>query len=49
MTKQVFIRDYQEADYPELMKLWESLDLGRPERGDDRTLIATTLKYEGKL
>ncbi len=49
MTKQVFIRDYQEADYPELMKLWETLELGRPERGDDRKVIAQTLKYGGKL
>jgi len=49
MTKQVFIRDYQEADYPDLMKLWESLDLGRPERGDDRSVIAKTLQHDGKL
>lgn len=49
MNKPVFIRDYKEADYPELMKLWESLELGRPERGDDRKVIAQTLKYDGKL
>ena len=43
------IRDYQKEDYVKIIQLWESLDLGRPERGDNREIIENTIKEGGKL
>ena len=49
MSSQTIIRDYREADYQDLVELWKSLNLGRPERGDNRQVISQTLKHDGKL
>ncbi len=49
MSSQTIIRDYREADYQDLVELWKSLNLGRPERGDNRQVIEQTLKHDGKL
>ena len=43
------IRDYQKEDYIQIIPLWESLDLRRPERGDNRAIIENSIKGGGKL
>lgn len=43
------IRDYIKEDYVKIIPLWESLDLERPERGDNREIIENTIKGGGKL
>ncbi len=43
------IRDYKDADYKELIELWELTDLGSPVRGDDKTVINRTIELGGKL
>jgi ribosomal-protein-alanine N-acetyltransferase len=43
------IRDYHSTDYPLLMKLWESLDLSNPKRGDNNEIITQSIKIGGKL
>lgn len=42
-------RDYSPADYPELLALWEELDLTAPEREDTPQIISKTLEMGGKL
>jgi ribosomal protein S18 acetylase RimI-like enzyme len=49
MQSAFFIRDYIESDYPELIRLWESLDLGGAHRGDDEKVILHTIQLGGKL
>lgn len=43
------IRDFTPEDYQALVELWKELDLGRPERGDDLSVINETLRLGGKL
>lgn len=43
------IRDYRKEDYVKIIPLWESLDLERPERGDNREIIKNTISNKGKL
>ncbi len=43
------IRDYRTGDYEQIIPLWKSLDLGKPERGDNREIIENTIKGGGKL
>ncbi len=43
------IRDYKPEDYPQLMQLWESLELSNPKRGDNNKTIENTLQIGGKL
>lgn len=43
------IRDYRIEDYFKIIPLWESLDLERPERGDNQEIIENTIKGGGKL
>lgn len=45
----LIIRDYHPEDYEKILPLWESLDLGRPERGDNQIIIRDTLSKGGKL
>jgi len=45
----VKIRDFKITDYKNLKCLWNELDLDRPERNDDLSVIRNTLKYNGKL
>jgi [ribosomal protein S18]-alanine N-acetyltransferase len=44
-----FVRDYQEDDFPGLIKLWEATGMGNVQRGDDEDVIEETLSYGGKL
>ncbi|MBK8793796.1 MAG: GNAT family N-acetyltransferase [Holophaga sp.] len=41
------IRDYQEADFHGIARLWELTGLGSPNRGDDAVVIARTLAHGG--
>lgn len=43
------VRDFKSTDYNKLTELWQELGLGRPERGDNLTVIKETLKRGGKL
>lgn len=43
------IRDFDEADYEQIVGLWAQTDLGRPERGDNLETINRTLNFGGKL
>jgi len=43
------VRDFKNSDYNQLIELWQELDLGRPERGDNLTVITETLSRGGKL
>ena len=45
----LFIRDYQDGDYPEIANLWQVTDMDNPVRGDNRETIERTLKLGGKL
>jgi len=45
MTKSFCIRDYQEADFPNIAQLWELTGLGNPNRGDDAVVIGRTLAH----
>jgi|AntRauTorcE11898_2_1112593.scaffolds.fasta_scaffold00798_8 ribosomal protein S18 acetylase RimI-like enzyme len=50
--RKVHIRGYLPDDYEEyeeVTQLWGSLELGRPERGDNQEVIENTLKKGGKL
>jgi ribosomal protein S18 acetylase RimI-like enzyme len=49
MESSFIIREYTESDYPEMLRLWESLDLGGAHRGDDENVIRHTLHMGGKL
>jgi ribosomal protein S18 acetylase RimI-like enzyme len=45
----LIIRDYQDADYDEIVKLWSLTDMGNPARGDSRETVKRTLQMGGKL
>jgi len=45
----VFIREFSDSDYSEMIQLWESLGLGGAHRGDDLQIIERTIKMGGKL
>jgi len=49
MHSNFFIREYADTDYPELIRLWESLGLGGAHRGDDEQVIIRTIKMGGQL
>jgi ribosomal protein S18 acetylase RimI-like enzyme len=49
MNPAYFVRNYAEADYLEMVSLWESLGLGGAHRGDDHTVINRTLQLGGRL
>ena len=49
LTSNFIIRDYQEGDYDEIVKFWQSTDMGNPERGDTNETIRRTLEIGGKL
>ena len=43
------IRNFVESDYPEIIRLWESLGLGGEHRGDDEKVISRTIELGGQL
>lgn len=45
----MIFRNYEPADYPQLISLWEELDLSSPERGDTQDVIDQTLDMGAKL
>lgn len=45
----MIIRDYRRSDFNLLFRLWQELDMGAPERGDDPEVIDRTLKMGGRL
>jgi ribosomal protein S18 acetylase RimI-like enzyme len=47
MTKSFCIRDYREADFPGIARLWELTGLSSPIRGDDAVVVARTLAHGG--
>lgn len=49
MDPSFFIREYTEGDYPEMIRLWESLGLGGAHRGDDKNIIRRTIQMGGQL
>ena len=49
MQPDIHIREYVDNDYPEMIRLWESLGLGGAHRGDDEQVIRHTLKMGGQL
>ncbi len=49
MLPDFFIRGFIDSDYPEMIRLWESLGLGGAHRGDDLLVINRTIKMGGQL
>jgi len=49
MEPAFFVRDYTQADYDEMIALWESLGLGGAHRGDNNQVISRTLQLGGRL
>ena len=49
MQSAFFIREYADKDYPEMIRLWESLGLGGAHRGDDELVIRRTIKIGGQI
>ena len=49
MLPDFFIRNYTDSDFPEMIRLWESLGLGGAHRGDDEKIISRTIKMGGQL
>lgn len=49
MKSGIFIREYVESDFPEMILLWESLGLGSANRGDDAQVISRTINMGGQL
>ena len=47
--KNINIRDYKSNDYNELLNVWQQTNLSTPNRGDNETTIANTIKLGGKL
>jgi len=45
----MIFRDYESADYPQLISLWEELDLSSPERGDTQDIVEQTINMGAKL
>lgn len=49
MHSSIYIREFRESDYAEMIYLWESIGLGGVQRGDDLQIINNTLKMGGQL
>ena len=49
MQPAFFIRKYTDSDYPEMIRLWESLGLGGAQRGDSEKIINRTIEMGGQL
>ena len=49
MLPDFFIRGFIDSDYPEMIRLWESLGLGGTHRGDDLLVINRTIKMGEQL
>lgn len=49
MNSTIFIREFNDTDYPAIVQLWESLGLGGAQRGDDLPVIRQTLLAGGHL
>jgi len=49
MSPDFFIREYIDSDYAEMIRMWESLDLGGIQRGDDQMIIRRTIQMGGQL
>jgi ribosomal protein S18 acetylase RimI-like enzyme len=49
MNPDFFIREYVDSDYAEMIRLWESLNLGGIQRGDDQLVIRRTIQMGGQL
>lgn len=45
----MIFRDYAPDDYPQLVSLWEELDLSSTERGDTQEIIEHTIDMGAKL
>lgn len=45
----MIFRDYESADYPQLISLWEELGLSSPEREDTRDIVEQTIELGAKL
>ena len=43
LQSDLFIRDYKEDDYDEIVRFWHLTDMGNPERGDSKETIKRTL------
>lgn len=43
------IRDFQAADMPGMLELWQATDLGNANRGDNLEIIQNTLQNGGRL
>ena len=49
MYPDFYIREYTDSDYPEMIRLWESLGLGGEFRGDDLKVIRRTIEMGGQI
>ncbi|MEI6059223.1 MAG: GNAT family N-acetyltransferase [Bacteroidota bacterium] len=49
MESGFFVREYAESDFPEMIRLWESLGLGAAQRGDDEIVISRTIRMGGQI
>lgn len=49
MQPHIYIREYTDSDYPEIISLWENLGLGGAHRGDDINIIRRTIQMGGQL
>ena len=49
MKTHFYFRDYQEGDFSTVLPLWKETGLGDERRGDDETVIFSTLKSGGKF
>ena len=45
----VVLRDFQEADFDSLVKLWTATGIGNPARGDTLECVRATLDHGGRL
>jgi ribosomal protein S18 acetylase RimI-like enzyme len=43
------IRNYSDSDYDEIVSFWDSTELGRPERGDNKETIEETIRLGGTI
>jgi ribosomal protein S18 acetylase RimI-like enzyme len=49
MASEYLLRHFKDKDYPELLQLWNSIGLSKPERADTLQTIKDTLKCKGVL
>jgi len=45
----MLLRDYIPQDFPQLIKLWQELDMSSKERGDSPEIILQTIEHGGRL